>query len=112
MHKWWCSWFGLQLANLQQLDNTAQHCASAKKSFMRILMLNMELHVMFSSSCSPDFELNFSQVQRSSGLNRGLEPNYGSTNLSQGILQFCIILIYNKFIQHIVEMASYIMCWS
>ena len=41
--------------------------------------LNLEPNVMFCSSCSPNFELNFSQVQRSSGLNQGSELNYGST---------------------------------
>ena len=40
--------------------------------------LNLGPNIMFGSSCSLDFELNFGQVQRSTGLNPGSEPNYGS----------------------------------
>jgi hypothetical protein len=35
------SWFGWQLFDLQQLHNIAQHCTSAKKNSMRILMLHV-----------------------------------------------------------------------
>ena len=41
--------------------------------------LNLAPNVTFGSSCRLDFELNFSQVQRSSGSKWGSELNYGTT---------------------------------
>src|ERR1700683_655612 len=57
-----------------------RHVRTRSNGFSKIhAYLNLGPNVTFGSSCSPDFEPNFVQVQRSSGSNRGSEPNYGST---------------------------------
>jgi hypothetical protein len=61
-----------------------RHVQTRSNGFSEInAYLNLGPDVTFGSSCSPDFEPNFGQVQRSSGSNRGSEPNYGSTSTSE-----------------------------
>jgi hypothetical protein len=64
------------------------HVRTHSNGFSKIhASLNPEPNMTFGSSCSLNFELNFSQVQRSSGSNRGSEPNYGSTNYNNQVLR-------------------------
>ena len=64
------------------------HVRTRSNGFSKIhASLNPEPNVTFGSSCSLNFELNFGQVQRSSGSNRGSEPNYSSTRLSAGVCE-------------------------
>ena len=61
-----------------------RHIRTRSNGFSKIhAHLNLGPNVTFGSSCGPDFELNCGQVQRSSGSNRGSEPNYGSTSFAE-----------------------------
>ena len=51
--------------------------------------LNLGPNIVFSFSCSANFELNFGQVQRSSGSNQGSELNCSSTKLELIFHELC-----------------------
>ena len=60
------------------------HIQTCSSRFSKVRgYLNLGPNVMFGSSCSPNSELNFGQVQRGSGSNQGSEPNCGSTSMNR-----------------------------